>query len=97
MLVLRQSSYSGSAHNGPFRGNEGTVDPEVMDKKKEHLFTQFASRNSVSYDVAKGRDLWDQTTAEPALGIAVVQTKKINYVKDGGKSLSVSSRNHSGC
>lgn len=70
-----QSLYSGSANNRPFRGNEGTVNPEVMNKKK-HLFTQFASRNSVSYDVAKGRDLWDQTTAEPALGIAIVQTKK---------------------
>lgn len=51
----------------------------------------------MSHDVAKGRDLWDQTTAEPALGIAIVQNEKINYVKDGENSLSVSSRNHSGC
>lgn len=78
ILVPGQSSYSGFADNGAFRGNEGTVNPEVMNKKKKkrHLFTQFASRNSVSYDVAKGRDLWDQTTAEPALGIAIIQTKK---------------------
>lgn len=39
-----QGLYSGSANNGPFRGNEGTVNPEVMNKKKKHLFTQFASR-----------------------------------------------------
>lgn len=72
-----QSLYSGSANNRPFRGNEGTVNPEVMNnKKKKHPFTQFASRNSVSYDGAKGRGLWDQTTAEPALSIPVVQTKK---------------------
>lgn len=66
--------YSRSANNRAFSRNEETVNPEVM--KKKHLFTQFALGNAMSYDVAKGRDLWDQTNAELTLRISIIHTKK---------------------
>lgn len=37
----------------------------------------------MSYDVAKGRDLWDQTTAKLTLDISVIHYKKINYIEMG--------------
>lgn len=69
-------------NNRAFSRNEETVNSEVIKKKKKrHLFTQFALGNSVSYDEAKGRDLWDQTTAELTLGISVISYQKINYIQ----------------